>query len=109
MDMNEHCALQSMISIEELGEVIAWHLRHYNVRTNQLPREASVLIDVYGSMSYRRQHVIEMRMLDDEQALLVQQALTAKRQLPLPTLAQSGSAVVKDGGTNTRREHEKLA
>lgn len=86
MTTNPPPAAQSMLSIDELGEVIAWHLRHYDVRTNQLPHEASTLIDVYGSMSYCRRQSIEMRMLDDEQALLVEQALTAKRQLPLPAL-----------------------
>jgi hypothetical protein len=76
----------NVVTVDEMGLAIAYHLRHYDKSTGVLPRSASTLIDVYGSMSFYDRGYVEWRKLTDEQADLIRQAIEAKYQLPLPMI-----------------------
>jgi hypothetical protein len=82
----EQAGVEATLSIDEMGRVIAWHLRDYQTATNALPAPANLLITVYATMNYHRQTHIALRMLGDEELSLVQQALTAMAQLELPAI-----------------------
>jgi hypothetical protein len=71
------------ISIDELGQAIAFHLRDYDTRTYCLPAPASKLIDVYGTMNYYGQVEISWEQLGVERAGLVREALQSRLQLSL--------------------------
>ncbi len=71
------------ITIDELGQAIAFHLRHYDTRTICLPDNARQLIDVYGAMNYYEVAEISWEQLGSERASLVREAMQSGYQLPL--------------------------
>ncbi len=76
----------TVVTIDELGLAIAYQLRHYDPSTNSLPREASKLIDIYGSMNYHQQSTIDWNALEADEAQWVRDALLGAHQLSLQHL-----------------------